>query len=165
MTWSPEWRWIFWFLPSFPWVFTSSPVTFALLFQCQQTENMEKAEKLRPAQSFPSLCHSPRSNPELRTLLLRKAVSVSELVARWVFNLWLQLTSDPRGSREDSPSPPLQQTNLIQIRSFPNCQVSSERCMFSVTSTPVCSVFPVHYYVLQEKSWFKIQTHSTIFTK
>ncbi|KAL2307157.1 hypothetical protein Nmel_000105 [Mimus melanotis] len=44
---------------------------------------MEKAEKLRPAQSFPSLCHSPRSNPELRTVLLRKALSVSELVARY----------------------------------------------------------------------------------
>ncbi|XP_066170957.1 uncharacterized protein [Sylvia atricapilla] len=44
---------------------------------------MEKAEKLRPAQSFPSLCHSPRSNPELRAVLLRKAVSVSELVARY----------------------------------------------------------------------------------
>ncbi|KAJ7410167.1 hypothetical protein BTVI_54124 [Pitangus sulphuratus] len=51
--------------------------------QCQQTENMEKAEKLRPAQSFPSLCHSPRSNPEIRAVLLRKAVSVSELVARY----------------------------------------------------------------------------------
>lgn len=66
---------------------------------------MEKAEKLRPVQSFPSLCHSPRSNPELRAVLLRKAVSVSELVARWVFSLWLQFTSDPRGSRENSPSP------------------------------------------------------------
>ncbi|XP_027551272.1 xin actin-binding repeat-containing protein 1 isoform X1 [Neopelma chrysocephalum] len=44
---------------------------------------MEKAEKLRPAQSFPSLCCSPRSNPELRAVLLRKAVSVSELVARY----------------------------------------------------------------------------------
>ncbi|XP_063033304.1 xin actin-binding repeat-containing protein 1 isoform X1 [Melospiza melodia melodia] len=45
---------------------------------------MEKAERLlRPAQSFPSLCPSPRSNPELRAVLLRKAVSVSELVARY----------------------------------------------------------------------------------
>ncbi|KFW84848.1 hypothetical protein N305_13672, partial [Manacus vitellinus] len=44
---------------------------------------MEKAENLRPAQSFPSLFCSPRSNPELRAVLLRKAVSVSELVARW----------------------------------------------------------------------------------
>uniref|UniRef100_A0A8C0ZAM1 Xin actin binding repeat containing 1 n=7 Tax=Passeriformes TaxID=9126 RepID=A0A8C0ZAM1_CYACU len=44
---------------------------------------MGKAEKLQPAQSFPSLCHPPRSNPELRTVLLRKAVSVSELVARY----------------------------------------------------------------------------------
>ncbi|XP_027516467.1 xin actin-binding repeat-containing protein 1 isoform X2 [Corapipo altera] len=44
---------------------------------------MEKAEKLRPVQSFPSLCCSPRSNPELRAVLLRKAVSVSELVARY----------------------------------------------------------------------------------
>ncbi|XP_030120076.4 xin actin-binding repeat-containing protein 1 isoform X1 [Taeniopygia guttata] len=44
---------------------------------------MEKAERLRPAQSFPSLSHPPRSNPELRAVLLRKAVSVSELVARY----------------------------------------------------------------------------------
>ncbi|KFP85023.1 hypothetical protein N311_03227, partial [Apaloderma vittatum] len=44
---------------------------------------MEEVEKLRPAQSFPFLCHSPRSNPECRTVLLRKSVSVSELVARW----------------------------------------------------------------------------------
>ncbi|KFQ84408.1 hypothetical protein N337_12482 [Phoenicopterus ruber ruber] len=43
---------------------------------------MEKAEKLRPAQSFPFLCHSPRSSPEHRAVPLRKSVSVSELVAR-----------------------------------------------------------------------------------
>ncbi|XP_030368703.1 uncharacterized protein LOC115619882 isoform X2 [Strigops habroptila] len=44
---------------------------------------MEKAEKLRPAQSLPFLCRSPRSNPEHRAVLLRKSVSVSELVARY----------------------------------------------------------------------------------
>ncbi|XP_063180407.1 xin actin-binding repeat-containing protein 1 isoform X1 [Chroicocephalus ridibundus] len=44
---------------------------------------MEKAEKLRPAQSFPFLCHSPRSSPERRAVPLRKSVSVSELVARY----------------------------------------------------------------------------------
>ncbi|XP_068002034.1 xin actin-binding repeat-containing protein 1 [Melanerpes formicivorus] len=44
---------------------------------------MEKAEKLRPAQSFPFLCHPPRSSPERRAVLLRKSVSVSELVARY----------------------------------------------------------------------------------
>ncbi|KFQ66223.1 hypothetical protein N334_05515, partial [Pelecanus crispus] len=44
---------------------------------------MEKADKLRPAQSFPSLCHSPRSSPDHRAVPLRKSVSVSELVARW----------------------------------------------------------------------------------
>ncbi|KFP42856.1 hypothetical protein N324_01968, partial [Chlamydotis macqueenii] len=44
---------------------------------------MEKAEKLKPAQSFPFLCHSPRSSPERRAVPLRKSVSVSELVARW----------------------------------------------------------------------------------
>ncbi|XP_057254277.1 uncharacterized protein LOC130593268 [Pezoporus wallicus] len=44
---------------------------------------MEKAEKLRPAQSLPFLCHSPRSNPEHRAVVLRKSVSVSELVARY----------------------------------------------------------------------------------
>ncbi|KFO74228.1 hypothetical protein N303_03766, partial [Cuculus canorus] len=44
---------------------------------------MEKSAKLRPAQSFPLLCHSPRSSPESRAVLLRKSVSVSELVARW----------------------------------------------------------------------------------
>ncbi|PKU35857.1 xin actin-binding repeat-containing protein 1 [Limosa lapponica baueri] len=44
---------------------------------------MEKAEKLRPAQSFPFLCHSPRSSPERRAVALRKSVSVSELVARY----------------------------------------------------------------------------------
>ncbi|KFW66716.1 hypothetical protein AS28_04544, partial [Pygoscelis adeliae] len=44
---------------------------------------MEKAEKLRPAQSFPFLCHSPRSSPERRAVPLRKSVSVSELVAWW----------------------------------------------------------------------------------
>ncbi|XP_075602850.1 xin actin-binding repeat-containing protein 1 isoform X3 [Balearica regulorum gibbericeps] len=43
---------------------------------------MEKAEKLKPAQSFPFLCHSPRSSPEHRAVL-RKSVSVSELVARY----------------------------------------------------------------------------------
>ncbi|KAM9302631.1 xin actin-binding repeat-containing protein 1 [Morus bassanus] len=43
---------------------------------------MEKAEKLKPAQSFPFLCHSPRSSPERRAVL-RKSVSVSELVARY----------------------------------------------------------------------------------
>ncbi|KFZ62398.1 hypothetical protein N321_02500, partial [Antrostomus carolinensis] len=43
---------------------------------------MEKAEKLRPAQSFPFLCHSPRSSLERRAVL-RKSMSVSELVARW----------------------------------------------------------------------------------
>ncbi|XP_071416589.1 uncharacterized protein [Pithys albifrons albifrons] len=48
-----------------------------------KTENMEKAEKLRPAQSFPSLCHSPRNNPVHRAVLLGKAVSVSELIARY----------------------------------------------------------------------------------
>ncbi|KAM7123663.1 xin actin-binding repeat-containing protein 1 [Ciconia maguari] len=44
---------------------------------------MEKAETLRPAQSFPFLCHSPRSSPEHRAVPLRKSVSVSELVARY----------------------------------------------------------------------------------
>ncbi|KFP68113.1 hypothetical protein N322_10667, partial [Cariama cristata] len=44
---------------------------------------MEKTEKLRPAQSFPFLCHSSRSSPESRAVSLRKSVSVSELVARW----------------------------------------------------------------------------------
>ncbi|XP_075562273.1 xin actin-binding repeat-containing protein 1 isoform X1 [Pelecanus crispus] len=44
---------------------------------------MEKADKLRPAQSFPSLCHSPRSSPDHRAVPLRKSVSVSELVARY----------------------------------------------------------------------------------
>ncbi|KFR09040.1 hypothetical protein Y956_03923, partial [Nipponia nippon] len=44
---------------------------------------MEEAEKLRPAQSFPFLCHSPRSSPESRVIPVRKSVSVSELVARW----------------------------------------------------------------------------------
>ncbi|KFQ15276.1 hypothetical protein N330_11851, partial [Leptosomus discolor] len=44
---------------------------------------MEKTGKLRPAQSFPFLCHSPRSSPERRAISLRKSVSVSELVARW----------------------------------------------------------------------------------
>ncbi|KFQ73251.1 hypothetical protein N335_08099, partial [Phaethon lepturus] len=44
---------------------------------------MEKAEKLRSAQSFPFLCHSPRNSPERRAVTLRKSVSVSELVARW----------------------------------------------------------------------------------
>ncbi|KFO84917.1 hypothetical protein N320_07757, partial [Buceros rhinoceros silvestris] len=43
---------------------------------------MEKAEKLRPAQSIPFLCQSSRSSPEPRAVLLRKSVSVSELVAR-----------------------------------------------------------------------------------
>ncbi|KFP27529.1 hypothetical protein N325_02579, partial [Colius striatus] len=43
---------------------------------------MEKAEKLMPAQSFPVLCHSPRSSPE-SGVVLRKSVSVSQLVARW----------------------------------------------------------------------------------
>lgn len=167
---SPEWRWTHWFLASFPWVFTSSTITFALLFQCQQTENMEKAKKLRPAQSFPSLCHSPRSNPELRAVLLRKAVSVSELVARCVFSLWLQFTSDLRGSGENSPSP-TSVTNrshsdkIFPKHSIPNCRVSSERWVFSATSAPICYRFPVHDYVLEDKSWFKIQTHSTIFTK
>ncbi|KFP83947.1 hypothetical protein N310_12565, partial [Acanthisitta chloris] len=44
---------------------------------------MEKSAELRPVQSFPTLCHSPRSNPECRAVVLRKSVSVSELVARW----------------------------------------------------------------------------------
>ncbi|KFV66341.1 hypothetical protein N307_02834, partial [Dryobates pubescens] len=43
---------------------------------------MEKAEKLSPAQSFPFLCHPPRSSPERRAVRLTKSVSVSELVAR-----------------------------------------------------------------------------------
>ncbi|XP_064361774.1 xin actin-binding repeat-containing protein 1 isoform X2 [Dromaius novaehollandiae] len=44
---------------------------------------MDKAEKLRPAQSLPALCHSPRSRAEHRAVPLRKSVSVSELVARY----------------------------------------------------------------------------------
>ncbi|XP_048806549.1 xin actin-binding repeat-containing protein 1 isoform X1 [Lagopus muta] len=44
---------------------------------------MEKAEKLRSAQSFPFLCHSPRSSSQHRAIPLRKSVSVSELVARY----------------------------------------------------------------------------------
>ncbi|XP_071661451.1 xin actin-binding repeat-containing protein 1 isoform X2 [Patagioenas fasciata] len=44
---------------------------------------MEKTEKLQPAQSFPFLCHPPRSSPERREVALRKSVSVSELVARY----------------------------------------------------------------------------------
>ncbi|KFP07320.1 hypothetical protein N300_12053, partial [Calypte anna] len=45
---------------------------------------MEKSQKLRPSQSFPLLCHSPKSSPEQsRTVPLRKSVSVAELVARW----------------------------------------------------------------------------------
>ncbi|EOA95189.1 hypothetical protein Anapl_17982, partial [Anas platyrhynchos] len=44
---------------------------------------MEKAEKLRPAQSLPFLCHSPRGIPEHEAVPLRKSVSVSELVARY----------------------------------------------------------------------------------
>ncbi|KFV73747.1 hypothetical protein N308_12968 [Struthio camelus australis] len=43
---------------------------------------MEKAEKLRPAQSFPVLCRSPSSRLERRAVPLRKSMSVSELVAR-----------------------------------------------------------------------------------
>ncbi|XP_068790269.1 xin actin-binding repeat-containing protein 1 [Struthio camelus] len=44
---------------------------------------MEKAEKLRPAQSFPVLCRSPSSRLERRAVPLRKSMSVSELVARY----------------------------------------------------------------------------------
>ncbi|CAM9238821.1 unnamed protein product [Bubo scandiacus] len=44
---------------------------------------MEKTKQLRPAQSFPFLCHSLRSSPERRAVSLRKSVSVSELVARY----------------------------------------------------------------------------------
>ncbi|XP_035175576.1 uncharacterized protein LOC118163180 [Oxyura jamaicensis] len=44
---------------------------------------MEKAEKLRSAQSLPFLCHSLRSIPEHGAVPLRKSVSVSELVARY----------------------------------------------------------------------------------
>ncbi|KAK2512639.1 hypothetical protein Q9233_016124, partial [Columba guinea] len=62
---------------------SSITITFVLLLRCQQTKNMEKTEKLKPAQSFPFLCHSPRSSPECREVPLRKSVSVSELVARW----------------------------------------------------------------------------------
>ncbi|KGL77153.1 hypothetical protein N309_11756 [Tinamus guttatus] len=43
---------------------------------------MDKAEKLRPAQSFPALCSAPCSHPERRAVPLRKSTSVSELVAR-----------------------------------------------------------------------------------
>lgn len=73
---------------------TSSTITFTLLFQHLQTEDMEKAEKLRPAQSLPFLCHSPRGIPEHEAVPLRKSVSVSELVARWVAILQLQMTID-----------------------------------------------------------------------
>ncbi|KAM8810461.1 uncharacterized protein ACNFOS_015128 [Eudromia elegans] len=44
---------------------------------------MDKDEKLRPSQSFPSLCSSLQSHPEHRAVPLRKSVSVSELVARY----------------------------------------------------------------------------------
>ncbi|POI31683.1 hypothetical protein CIB84_004566 [Bambusicola thoracicus] len=65
---------------------------------------MEKAEKLQSAQSFPFLCHSPRSGSEHRAVPLRKSVSVSELVARWVADLLLQVTVDLWLSKVGSPS-------------------------------------------------------------
>lgn len=90
----------------FPWIFTSSTITFTLFFQHLQTEDMEKAEKLRPAQSLPFLCHSPRSIPEHGAVPLRKSVSVSELVARWVAILQLQMTVDLWSSPGWSLLPP-----------------------------------------------------------
>lgn len=102
--WPFEWRRMHWVLVCLPQVFTSSTITFTLSFQCQQAVNMEKAEKLRSAQSFPFLCHSPRSSSEHRGVPLRKSVSVSELVARWVADLLLQVTIDLWLSRVGSPS-------------------------------------------------------------
>uniref|UniRef100_A0A803W8H8 LIM zinc-binding domain-containing protein n=1 Tax=Ficedula albicollis TaxID=59894 RepID=A0A803W8H8_FICAL len=76
---------------------------------------MEKAEKLRPAQSFPSLCHSPRSNPELRTVLLRKALSVSELVARYqrILNGEKSMTKQEHPKLMDARYP--SQNNVIPV--------------------------------------------------
>lgn len=102
--WPFEWRWMHWVLACLPRVFTSSTITFTLLFHCQQTEKMEKAEKLRSAQSFPFLCHSPRSSSQHRAIPLRKSVSVSELVARWVADLLLQVTVGLWLFRVSSPS-------------------------------------------------------------
>ncbi|OPJ85257.1 xin actin-binding repeat-containing protein 1 [Patagioenas fasciata monilis] len=73
---------------------------------------MEKTEKLKPAQSFPFLCHSPRSSPERREVALRKSVSVSELVARYqsILDCESSMSKKERPKLLGLPRPPYERT-------------------------------------------------------